>query len=111
MNAESPKIEPALPVIRQLDAAAQNNLGELYENGVGVAENKRFAAGWYRKAAEVDFAPAQFNLGRLYALGIGVKKDPVQARLWLEKAKAQGIPQADEVLRWLDTQAGGGQNK
>lgn len=95
-----------LEAARKFDAAAQNNLGELYENGVGVAQNKRLAAGWYRTAAQADFPPAQFNLGRLYALGIGVKQDPVQARLWLDKAKAQGISQADDVLRWLDAQAG-----
>jgi TPR repeat protein len=95
-----------LEAARKFDAAAQNNLGEMYENGVGVPQNQRFAAGWYRTAAEANFAPAQFNLGRLYALGIGVKKDPAQARSWLEKAKAQGISQADDVLRWLDAREG-----
>jgi TPR repeat protein len=100
-----------LEAARKYDAAAQNNLGELYENGTGVSKNLHLAAGWYRKAAETNFAPAQFNLGRIYALGIGVKKDPAMAREWLEKAKAHGVPQADEVLRWLDSQAvqaGGG---
>jgi len=95
-----------LEAARKYDFAAQNNLGEMYENGIGVPKNPRFAVGWYRQAAQAGFAAAQFNLGRVYALGVGVKKDPVQARLWLEKAKSQGIPQAADVLRWLDAQAG-----
>jgi len=97
-----------LDAARKYDFAAQNNLGEMYENGIGVSKNPRFAVGWYRQAAQAGFAAAQFNLGRVYALGVGVKKDPVQARLWLEKAKSQGIPQADDVLRWLDVQASQG---
>ena len=73
----------------------------MYEKGVGVAKNDRFAVGWYLQAAQAGFAPAQFNLGRIYALDTGSLRDVEKARAWLEKARAQGVVQADEMLRWL----------
>ena len=43
-------------------AAAQYNLGTLYENGDGVPQDKSEAAKWYRAAAEQGDEDAQFNL-------------------------------------------------
>lgn len=83
------------------DFAAQNNLGELYETGRGVAREPAQALGWYRKSAEGGFAPAQFNLARLLAFGIGAERDPAAAREWAEKAQGQGVAQATELLKLL----------
>jgi len=94
-----------LVAARQGDLAAQNNLGELYETGVGSAlqKNPHRAALWYEGAARGGFGPAQYNLGRLYASGIGVEYDIALARLWLGKAEAWGVPAAAELLKQLQS--------
>ena len=63
----------------QGDAFAQHNLGFMYENGRGVAQDYAEAMRWYRKAAGQGDADAQFNLGVMYQEGRGVKQDYVQA--------------------------------
>jgi len=84
------------------DAAAQNNIGELYETGRGVAADLKQALDWYRKAAEAGFAPGQFNLGRLYAAGLAITKDYAEARKWLEQAERGGVVPAGKLLEWMD---------
>ena len=83
------------------DFAAQNNLGELFETGRGVAREPAQALGWYRKSAESGFAPAQFNLARLLAFGIGTERDTPAAREWATRAQGQGIAQAGELLKLI----------
>jgi TPR repeat protein len=51
----------------QGNARAQFNLGVLYANGQGVAQDYAEAARWYRKAADQGHADAQNNLGLLAA--------------------------------------------
>jgi TPR repeat protein len=87
---------------RAADAAAQNNVGELYETGRGVAPDLKQALDWYRKAAEAGFAPGQFNLGRLYAAGTGTPKDYAEARKWLEQAERGGVATARTLLDWME---------
>jgi len=70
---------------------AQNNLGQMYEDGEGVPKNYVLAAQWYRKAAEhvADLGGAgqgRNNLGLLYLRGLGVPKDYVQAYMWFSVA-------------------------
>ncbi|PKQ70984.1 tetratricopeptide repeat protein [Aeromonas sobria] len=46
------------PIARVLDAAeqgnaeAQNQLGEMYGNGLGVEQDEQLSMAWFRKAAE-----------------------------------------------------------
>ena len=75
----------------QGDADAQNNLGQMYEDGEGVQQNYALAAKWYRKAAEhvPDLGGAgqgRNNLGLLYLDGLGVAEDYVQAYMWFRLA-------------------------
>jgi TPR repeat protein len=84
------------------DAAAQNNIAELYETGRGVPADLKQAVDWYRKSAESGFAPAQFNLGRLYAAGTGVPKDYGEARKWLAQAEKGGVGEARKLLEWME---------
>jgi TPR repeat protein len=86
------------------DAHAQNNLGEIYEAGRGAPRNLEDAIRWYERAAQKGLGSAQFNAGRLWAIGIGGKKDPAKARTFLVQAEANGVPQARQVLEWLDRQ-------
>ena len=51
------------------------NLGLLYANGQGVAQDYAKAREWYEKAADKDDATAMRNLGMLYANGLGVTQD------------------------------------
>jgi TPR repeat protein len=86
----------------QGDADAQNNLGEIHEMGRGVDRNLDQAIRWYERAAERGLGSAQFNAGRLWAIGVGEKKDPAKARAFLVQAEGNGVPQARQVLEWLD---------
>jgi TPR repeat protein len=45
------------------DAAAQTELGKMFQGGNGVAENEEKAVEWLRKAANQHYAEAQFELG------------------------------------------------
>ena len=46
-------------------AEAQNNLGWMYQKGLGVDQSDQEAVKWYQKAADQGFAPAQSNLNRI----------------------------------------------
>jgi TPR repeat protein len=78
----------------QGDAKAQYNLGNMYADGEGVAENDAEAVKWYRKVADQGDARAQHNLGVMYAEGEGVPEDDAQAYKWWNLAAAQGIEEA-----------------
>jgi TPR repeat protein len=75
-------------------AAAQYNLGVIYEEGHGVVRNDIEAAQWCRKAAEEGIAVAQCHLGLLYNLGCGVTQSYEVAAQWHKKAAEQGNAQA-----------------
>jgi TPR repeat protein len=79
-------------------AAAQNNLGEMYEGGEGVATDEAEAVKWYRKAADQDYAVAQKNLGEKYKLGRGVAKDGAEAEKWYRSAADLGDTSAQTIL-------------
>jgi TPR repeat protein len=65
------------------------NLGLLYANGQGVAQDYIKAREWYEKAAAKDNGYAMRDLGLLYANGWGVAQDYIKAREWYEKAAAK----------------------
>ena len=72
------------------EAAAQNDLGCIYETGDGVAVDFAEAAKWYRLAADQGHAMAQGNLGYLYLIGKGVPKDKAAAIQWWRKSAEGG---------------------
>ena len=78
------------PLAEQGDASAQSNLGWMYANGHGVAQDHAEAAMWYLLAAEQGNATAQFNLGGKYRFGQGVAQDFTTAHMWYNIAAAQG---------------------
>jgi len=57
------------PLAEQGVAAAQFNLGIMYDIGDGVLQNYKTAVKWYTLAAEQEFALAQYNLGAMYDKG------------------------------------------
>jgi len=79
-------------------ALAQNNLGLLYYNGKGAAQDYKEAVKWFTKAAEQGFAPGQNNLGFMYDNGQGVTQDDREAVKWWRKAAEQGDEDAQNNL-------------
>lgn len=79
-------------------AGAQVELGNLYYNGTGIAQNYDKAVYWFEKAANQGNAPAQNNLGVCYSLGHGVMKDIQKAVSWYEKAANQDYAKAQYHL-------------
>jgi hypothetical protein len=63
-------------------AAAQFELGQMYAQGLGVAQQFEEAAYWYLLAAKQGHSQAQFHLGFLHSHGQGVDQDYAKAYQW-----------------------------
>ncbi len=100
--ANSGDFETALremkPLAEMGHAGAQFNLGIMYNNGFGVVQDDKRAAGWYTLAAEQGHAEAQFNLGQMYRQGFGVSQDYKRAAGWFTLAAEQGDANAQWTL-------------
>ena len=72
------------------EADAQSNLGLMYYEGHGVAQDYKQALDLYKKAAEYGAERGQVYLGRMYYEGRGVAQDYTQALYWYKKAAEQG---------------------
>jgi uncharacterized protein len=82
------------PLAEQGDASAQSNLGVMYEQGRGVAQNYREAMRWFRLAAMQGDASAQSNLGVMYFKGQGIAQDFREAMKWYRLGAGQGNAEA-----------------
>jgi hypothetical protein len=90
---EAQKIEEPLAsglVAEHHDAWTENNLGDVYYYGFGVAKNYKKAAEWYFRSAQQGDALAQCNLAYMYFNGYGVTKDYQKAADLYRKAAEQG---------------------
>jgi serine/threonine protein kinase len=83
------------------NADAQNELGHLYQFGLGVEKDNAKALEWFRKSADQGFAGAQANLGWMYQYGLGVDKDNAQAFQLYQKGAAQGGNAAETRLAFM----------
>lgn len=66
-------------------AFSYNNMGYLYENGLGVPQDHAKAFEYYYEAAKLESSTGKCNLGFCYLNGIGVNRDKEMAKYWLEK--------------------------
>ena len=82
----------------QGDAAAQDNLGLMYNRGDGVPQDDAQAVAWFRKAADQGYAPAQARVGLRSRFGLGVPQDYTEAIGWYRKAADQGHSYAQYSL-------------
>ena len=57
-------------------------LGEIYENGIGVAKDPVQAFTWYMRSASRNDKDGQLKVGWCYQKGIGVQPDPQIAAIW-----------------------------
>ena len=93
-----PDFRGTLQAAERGNVKAQNNLGVMYEKGLGVHQDYTQAMKWYRKAAEQGLAQAQSNLGVMYGKGQGIRQDDKQAVYWYRKAAEQGNAKAQYNL-------------
>jgi len=80
-------------------AVAQYNLGCIYYDGSGVAQDYKKSARWIRKAADQGDAGAQISLGNRYYNGQGVAQDMKEAVKWYCKAADQDYVRAQFNLK------------
>jgi len=79
-------------------AEAQNNLGFLFQNGLGVRRNYNTAIKWYQRAADQGLAEAEHNLGILNYRGHGLAQSYTIARRWFNKAAKKGLKDSHYML-------------
>lgn len=73
------------------DFYAYNNLGLVYQNGLGSVEpDPVLAHDWFRQAADAGHPIAPTNLGRLYTSGALGTPDYAQAVRWFDEGLARG---------------------
>lgn len=77
------------PLAEQGNAAAQHNLGTLYNYGLGLEKDLVEAARWYRRAARSGNADAQTKMGVFLAQGLGLARDYALAAGWFREAAEQ----------------------
>jgi TPR repeat protein len=82
------------PLAAQGNAPAQSNLGLMYEEGRGVAQNYREAVRLFRLAAIQGDSSAQSNLGVMYERGQGIARDYSEAIKWYRLAAERRNPEA-----------------
>ena len=82
----------------QGDAAAQNDLGDMYLRGSGVTHDATSAMQWYGKAAMQGYAQGQRNLALMYAGAYGLPRDDSLMLHWLTLAARNGDAQAADRM-------------
>ena len=87
-----------MPIAEAGNAEAQNNVGYMYEEGMGVPQNYLLAMNWYRQAADSGLAEAQHNMGMLYHHGYGVAQNLGEAFRWFKMAADQELAEAEYML-------------
>ena len=87
-----------LPMAEAGNPEAQNNVGYMYEEGLGVPQNYLLAMNWYRQAADNGLAEAQHNMGMLYHHGYGVAENLGEAFRWFKLAAEQELAESEYML-------------
>lgn len=90
-----------IKLAKEGDSAAQNNIGWLYENGLGVERNDQKACFWYTKASNKDVL-AKVHLAAMIAKGKCKNKDHNMAIRLLAEAAYEGNknPYIVDLLTW-----------
>ncbi len=100
-----------------VDPVMYNNIGYLYEQGLGVHDSNHYpgqahpnAMEFYKKASDMCYGRAMYHIGRLYQSGVNdpaiaaepIPKDPAMARKWMEMAAHYGSSAAVDWLKGED---------
>jgi TPR repeat protein len=90
-------------------AETQFKIALMYEKGnMGLPQDDRQAAEWYRKAAGRNFAVAQTRLAYMYAAGRGIARNEIEAARLFRRAAELGDAGAQDNLGALYQQGGFG---
>ncbi|MCP5195929.1 MAG: sel1 repeat family protein [Gammaproteobacteria bacterium] len=95
-----------LKAAEQGNSSAQVNLGAMYAEGLGVAQDFQEALLWYREAAKQGDTVAYLNLGVMYVEGQGVSRNLQEALKCYRKAADQGSTLAQFNLGTMYEQNG-----
>ncbi len=85
----------AEPLANLGDPAAQTLLGEIYSRGLGVAQNLKEAAHWYKASAESGNPEGQFRYAMMLLDGKDVASDAKKAKEMMKAAAEKGLPLAE----------------
>ena len=85
----------------QGDVVAHYNLGVMYDNGYGVAQDHGEAARWYEQAVARNYGPAMYNLALQHEYGMSRPKDYAAAKDLYIQAAELGEPWAQFALALL----------
>lgn len=84
------------------DPVALNNLGLMYEFGIGIEPDILMAVQSFKAAASLDNPSAHYNLGRMYEKGLGVQQNPgMAAQEFLVAANLDYAPAQIRVARMM----------
>ena len=95
-------LEKLRPLAEHGHAAAQYNLGVMYEWGNGVQQDNDQALKWYKRAAELSHKDAQNNLGALYSKGEGTEEDFIEALKWFMISAENGSEGGQKNIRIVE---------
>lgn len=94
--------EKAYPWYREAaeqgSAVASANLGWIYEEGHGVAQDGESAAYWYGRAVEAGAGRYALHLGWMYLDGKLLEVDRAKAEEWFRKGRERGVREAGLAL-------------
>lgn len=93
-----PSFETLLAQAEKGNAQAQYLLGQRYNFGDGVTQDRKKAVAWQTRAATQGHATAQYVLGLMYSAGEGVQQDTKQAVAWISRSAEQGLAEAQHAL-------------
>ncbi len=79
------------PLAEQGDATAQDSIGSMYCEGLGVEKDEAQAATWFEKAADQGYAKAENAYGAMLVNGEGVAQDEQKGMSYILKAARQGL--------------------
>ncbi len=80
------------------NAVLQYDMGFMYFEGNGMAQDYTKAFQWFMQAAELNHQEAQDYVGQCYAYGYGTEQDDRQAVEWFERSAGQGNANAQYHL-------------
>jgi len=86
------------PMANSGEPRAQNNMGIMYERGLGVTQSYPEAMSWYRKAADQGL-PEAFQTHRLPGGGAGLNHPANLAAVGAGLARILGVPDGDMARR------------
>ena len=92
--------EASKDVSGQVQAAALNRMGELYDRGLGVKQDWARSFELYQKAAILGNPYAEANLANALFFGIGTERDLKEAMRWALIGAEGDVPMALNQVGW-----------